>query len=95
MVGRRRDRRRRGRHVTLMPLTPGARFQVRVVTRASRRGVAMSQDGTLVVRVTEPPEHGRANTAVIEALAKHFQVGRRSVRIVQGTAARQKLIQIG
>ena len=75
-------------------LEPGATFPIRVVTRAGRRGIAMSQDGTLVIRVTEPPEDGRANAAVIEALAKHFQLPRRRLRIAQGRTSRQKLIEV-
>lgn len=75
-------------------LAPGAKFPVRVVARARRRGVTMSQDGTLVIRVTEPPEGGRANAAVIEALAKHFALPRRRLRIAQGQTSRQKLIEM-
>ena len=77
-----------------MPLEAGHRFPIRVVTRAGRRGITMSQDGTLVVRVTEPPHEGRANAAVIELLAKHFALPRRRLRIAQGQTSRQKLIEI-
>jgi uncharacterized protein YggU (UPF0235/DUF167 family) len=44
--------------------------------------------------VTEPADGGRANAAVIEALAKHFGVPRRLVTIVRGARSRQKLVEI-
>ena len=54
----------------------------------------MSPDGTLVVKVTEPAEGGRANAALLEALAKHFSVPTRCVTILRGATSRQKLIEI-
>src|SRR5690349_20302334 len=45
---------------------------VRVIPRAKRRAVEPQPDGSLLVRVTAPPEDGRANDAVLEAVAEHF-----------------------
>ena len=70
------------------------RITVRVVPRAGRRAVEPQMDGSLKVRVTEPAEGGRANEAVVEALAEHFGVPRRRVTIVRGHTARLKLIEI-
>ena len=44
--------------------------------------------------VPEPPEDGRANEAVIELLAEHFDVPKGSLRIVRGHTSRQKVIEI-
>ena len=62
--------------------------------RSRRRGVEAQADGSLVVRVTEPAEDGRANAAVIDALAAHFNVAKRAVSIVRGHTARRKLVAI-
>jgi uncharacterized protein YggU (UPF0235/DUF167 family) len=41
-----------------------------------------------------PAEGGRANEAVIEALANHFSVPKRAVTILQGVTSRSKLIKV-
>ncbi|MBI1952677.1 MAG: DUF167 domain-containing protein [Candidatus Omnitrophica bacterium] len=70
------------------------RIQVRVIPRARQRAVEEAPDGSLRVKVTEPADEGRANAAVIEALAEHFGLPRRLVAIVRGAKSRQKLVEI-
>jgi uncharacterized protein len=70
------------------------RIQVKVTPRARQPGVATAADGTLVVKVRAPAEDGRANEAVIAALAEHFGVPRRAVRIVHGHTSRRKLVEV-
>lgn len=70
------------------------RIEVKVTPRAKRPGIEAQADGSLVVKVREPAENGRANEAVIEALAEHFDVPRRAVVIVHGHTSRRKLIEI-
>lgn len=70
------------------------RLPIRVVPRAKKTGVAPAADGTLVVKVREPAEDGRANDAVIEALAEHFKVKPRAVTIIHGHASRRKLVEV-
>lgn len=70
------------------------KIQVRVTPRARRRGIEKAPDGTYLVKVTEPAEGGRANAAVIEALAKHFGVPKRAVNILRGQAGRNKVIEV-
>lgn len=70
------------------------RFQVKVVPRAKKTGIAPGTDGTLVVKVREPAEDGRANDAVVAALAEYFKVKPRAVTIVRGHASRRKLVEV-
>ena len=70
------------------------RIQVKVVPRAKRPGVEKMADGTWRVAVSAPAEDGKANAAVIEALAKEFDVPKRAVKIVRGLASRQKEVEI-
>lgn len=44
--------------------------------------------------VKEPPVKGRANAAIIAALAKHLGVRISAVRIIFGHASKQKIIEI-
>jgi len=48
----------------------------------------------LVVRVKEPAREGKANRAVIKAVAKHFGVPQDSVRISSGLSGRNKIVEI-
>jgi uncharacterized protein len=69
-------------------------IRVRVVTRASRRGVEELPDGSLRVRLNSPPVGGRANKELIEAVAGHFGVSRSAVKLVGGLKSRDKLLEI-
>jgi len=70
------------------------RIQIKVVPRAKRPGVEQMPDGSWRVAVSAPAEDGKANVAVIEALAKHFDVPKSSVKIVRGLASRLKEVEI-
>ena len=62
--------------------------------RSSNTAVGGSHDGVLVVRVREPATDGRANRAVIVALAAALGVPRGTVRIAGGAASRRKLVDV-
>ncbi len=67
---------------------------VLVRPRSSRTAVGGAHDGVLVVRVREPATDGRANRAVVEAVADALGVARGDVRIAVGTASRRKLVEV-
>ncbi len=67
---------------------------VSVKPRAKRTAVERVTDGVYDVSVTAPPEEGKANAAVIAALAEHFGVARSRVNIVMGKTLRDKVITI-
>ena len=47
------------------------------------------------VRVSAPAEDGRANDAVLRLIADTLDVPRRSVTLVSGNGARDKLVSLG
>ena len=72
-------------------------IRVRVRVKPGSRGapsVAEGPDGVLVVTVRERAIEGAANAAVEAALAAHFGVAKRDVRIASGATARIKTIAI-
>ncbi len=70
------------------------RFVVHVVPNARAIRVEPQGDGSLRVAVTAPAHEGRANAALLAALADHFRVPRTGIRIVHGAAGRRKLVEI-
>ncbi len=50
--------------------------------------------GTLHVYVNEPPIDGRANAAIINALAKHFGINRSDIILTSGEKSRNKIFEI-
>lgn len=73
---------------------PNCKIAVRLSPRASAEQIVGERNGALVVRVTAPPVDGRANTALCRLLAKMLGVGVRSVTVVHGAGAREKLVHI-
>lgn len=72
------------------------RFTIRVKPGASRPSVggAYGDDHALIVSVHSPPVDGRANAAVIDALARALEVSRRNLSITAGATSRTKVIEI-
>lgn len=62
----------------------------------SKKGplVEPQADGSLLVYTREPAVEGRANTALIELLAEHFDVAKTRVAIVRGHTSRHKIVEI-
>ena len=61
---------------------------------ASRTEFAGQHGDRIKVRVRGRAADGKANEALIEFLAAHFQVAKRDVRIVSGLKSRQKRVVI-
>ena len=74
--------------------TASTTFDVRVQPRSKRNAVTKIADGSLKVYVTAPPEDGRANEAVVEAIAEWVGVKRCQVEIIRGATSRNKVVRI-
>lgn len=82
----------------IRPCTDGVLLRVRLTPRSSRDGIdgiKPSPDGPCVgARVRAVPEDGKANTALIELLAKSIGVPKTSVSISAGAASRLKTVRV-
>ncbi len=67
---------------------------IHVVPNASRTQVEGLHDGALRVRLHAPPVDGKANSALIEWLARELQVPRSSVELIRGQTARRKQLRV-
>ncbi len=73
---------------------PGTRLRVRVQPKSSKNEVVGYRGDTLRLRVTAPPEGGRANEAVISLLADALDLPKSQVEIVRGHASRDKRLVV-
>ena len=69
-------------------------LRVRVSPGASRTEVVGRHGDGWKVRVSAPPEDGRANDAVLALLADRLELPRRSLEIVSGHGARDKVVRM-
>ena len=69
-------------------------FPVKVQPKSSRDQVLGYRDGVLQLRVTAPPDKGRANAAVVALLADALGVAKSRVRIVRGQSSRDKVLTV-
>jgi hypothetical protein len=73
----------------------GSALAVRVTPRAGRNELAgILADGTLKVRLSAPPEEGRANAALIKLLAEVLEVPAGRLEIVAGVTGKDKLVTV-
>lgn len=68
---------------------------VKAIPKSSKNEVAaLMEDGSLKVKVTAPPERGKANAAICEVLAACFGVPKRNVEVVRGETSHTKQVRI-
>lgn len=48
----------------------------------------------LKVKVSQPPEDGKANAALIELLAEYLGTKKGKIKIIQGPTSRNKIVEI-
>lgn len=81
------------RRSTKRPVSP-ARIAIRATPRSSRDSIEPGPGGVFVVRVTAPPDEGKANAAVCRVIADALGVPKSAVSVVRGHTARQKTIEV-
>jgi uncharacterized protein YggU (UPF0235/DUF167 family) len=70
------------------------RLRLRVSPGAGRAAVVGRHGDAWKVRVTEAPERGRANDAVLRLVADALAVPRDAVALVSGHGGREKIVEL-
>ena len=68
---------------------------VRVHPNSKRPRVEKDAEGVLQVYVRQPAIEGKANQAVIEALAEFLGLSKNKVLLVKGQKAKMKIVEVG
>jgi uncharacterized protein (TIGR00251 family) len=73
----------------------GAALTVRVTPRARRSEVGgILEDGTIRIRIQEPPVEGKANRALVVFLSKILGVRKNQIEIVAGEKGLDKIVAV-
>jgi hypothetical protein len=67
---------------------------VKVKPKAKEEKIIKISDKNFKVSVKKPPEKGKANRAVLKALADYFDISQSKVKIISGSASKLKIIEI-
>ena len=82
-----------GNDVQLEQTSDGVVLPVQARPRAKKNGVTGTHDGALKVAVTQAPEKGKANEALIQVLARSLDLKKSQIRLVSGaTSTRKKFL---
>ncbi len=70
------------------------RITVKTKPNSRKEEIKKIDGSNFLVAVKEQPVDGKANKAIVKALAKYFSMPSSAVSIVSGHASRQKIIEI-
>ena len=74
------------------------KISVKVIPGASKDQIVEIRGGagnkSFKIKTSKPPENGKANQAVIEILATHFQIKKSQIKILSGLVSAKKIIEI-
>jgi uncharacterized protein len=68
-------------------------LNIKVIPNARKSSIAIEED-LWKVHLNAPATDGKANEALIEAIAAHFKVRKSAVRILKGHRSRQKIVEV-
>ncbi len=76
--------------IQIEPHAEGIVIAVRAQPGAKKNGITGEHDGALKVSVTQAPEKGKANKAIVEVLARQLGLKKSQVSLLSGQTTQQK-----
>lgn len=76
--------------IALEPHAEGTILRVRAQAGARRNGIKGIHDGALQVMVTQAPEKGKANKAIVAVLAEALGLKKSQIELIVGETSSQK-----
>lgn len=70
------------------------RISVKIIPNAKKEEIIKEGANYFKVKVRAPAIEGKANEALIEALANYFDISKNSIKIARGEFARNKIVEI-
>ena len=79
---------------TIREVDGGVVFSVKIVPGSSKTSVCGLLDGMVKIKISAPPEKGKANQSLVKYLAKKLGVKRKDVHIISGQTSPVKSVEI-
>ncbi|NPA57740.1 MAG: DUF167 domain-containing protein [Aquificae bacterium] len=70
------------------------KIKVKVKPNAKKEEVVQTGKDQYQVKVSVPPEKGKANKRVVELLSKHLNVPKSRIKLLKGETSREKLFEV-
>lgn len=68
-------------------------LNIKVITKSSKNEIFLD-NGVIKVKITEAPENGKANKAIINLFSKTFKIPKNKINIIKGLKSSNKTIKI-
>ena len=68
-------------------------IKVKVVPKSSKISIE-ERENVFHVKLTAPPDKGKANKQLVEVLAKHFEVKKSKIKILRGATSHNKVVEV-
>jgi len=69
------------------------RLNIRVIPNAKQNKL-VEEAGRIKIYLNSPPVEGKANKALVEFLAEHYNTKRSRIKIISGEKSRNKIVEI-
>ncbi len=70
------------------------KINVKVKPNAKQNQIKKLGENSYEIRVTVPPEKGKANKKVIEILSKEIGVPKSKIKLIRGETSREKVFEV-
>ena len=81
-------------NMTVQEVDGGVAFTVKVIPGSSRSVICGPLGGMLKIKISAPPEKGKANKCLLEFLAKLLGAKKTDVSIISGQSSQIKSVQV-
>lgn len=68
-------------------------LNIKVITKSSKNEIIFDND-VIKVKITEIPENGKANKAIVDLFSKTFKIPKNKITIIKGLKSPNKTIKI-
>lgn len=68
-------------------------LNIKVITKSSKNEI-LFDDAIIKVKITEIPENGKANKAIVDLFSKTFKIPKNKIAIIKGLKSSNKTIKI-
>ena len=81
-------------NLAVQEINGGVVFTAKIIPGSSRTAVCGLLDEMLKIKVSAPPEKGKANKSLLDFLAKQLGVKKNAVSIISGKTSAVKSVQV-